>query len=527
MRPAWPGCILFVLLVRAAPAAVTAQPPEVVQVLLVHDAQGQPLARARLVSLCLSDLSLSPFACYIETADGRAVCRDTPREPFAISMRCEVAGFGDVYLVADNLGRGYRAGEPINLVYEFARSRLAHTREVQAAARRTGDDLKPETRERIASAQALLDRARRSRDPAERSQLAHQSLQESTWAGEMAALDKARLDIERRGWRKDFRFGANAFGHGKDPHYEQLFEEVFNYATVPFFAIRFEPKEGDYRWKRPEEIAAWLQRAGIAAKGTPLLWFFPPHTPDYVKQKSFEQLRQWVHERTPTIIGHYAGSIDIWEVMNEPHVQNALNLTLDQMVELTRVVTERAREANPNAVRIVNSCCLWAEYMKGRFGPDVRACSPQQFLERLRAAEVEYDVIGLQFYYPSRDLLEISRMIDRFARFGKPVHITEAAAPSSVEGDEYAYRKDPEAVRAMGTWHRPWDEEVQAEWVEGFYSICYSKPFVEAITWWDFADYRPGHFFPHGGHLDHEYVPKKSFFRLKGLLNRWRRLGER
>jgi endo-1,4-beta-xylanase len=195
------------------------------------------------------------------------------------------------------------------------------------------------------------------------------------------------------------------------------------------------------------------------------------------------------------------------------------------MVEITRLATEQARVGNPKAVRIVNSCCLWAEYMKGQSGPDVRVCTPQQFLDRLRAAKVDYDVIGLQFYYPSRDLLEISRMIDRFARFGKPVQITEVAAPSSAEGDEYSYWKDPNAVRAMGVWHRPWDEELQVEWMEGFYTICYSKPFVEAITWWDFADYRPGHFFPHGGFLDHEYVPKKSFFHLKRLINRWRRMG--
>jgi len=398
---------------------------------------------------------------------------------------------------------------------------------VQTAAKRGGYSLEAKTRERIDKAQAVLDRARRTRDPEERSRLAYQSLQESAWAGEMALLDKARFDIKKRGWRRGFRFGANAFRYGADPKYQQRFEELLNFGTVPFYTKGFEPKEGEYKWKRPEDIAGWLNGAGLAAKGHPVLWFYPGTTPDYLKKRPFEEIRQWVYDRTPTIVEHYAGSIDIWDVINEPHVQNVLGFTLDQMVEITNVVSQRTREANPEATRIVNSCCLWAEYMKGQFGTDVRICSPLEFLERMRAAKVDYDVLGLQLYYPSRDLLEISRMIDRFERFGKPVHITELAVPSSAEGDPYSHWKGPNAVRAMGTWHRPWDQGLQAEWVDGFYTICYSKPFVEAVTWWDFADYRPGHFFPHGGFLDHEYVPKQSFFRLKRLTNRWRRMGER
>ena len=513
--------------IAIAAGAFAAPQEEATQVIIVHDAEGRPLPKARLGSLYLSDVLLNPFACQIDTEDGRAICRNIAREPFAINLRYEVAGFGDVYFVADNAGRGYRAGEPINLVYEFARSRLAHTRKVQTAAKRGGYSLEAKTRERIDKAQAVLDRARRTRDPEERSRLAYQSLQESAWAGEMALLDKARFDIKKRGWRRGFRFGANAFRYGADPKYQQRFEELLNFGTVPFYTKGFEPKEGEYKWKRPEDIAGWLNGAGLAAKGHPVLWFYPGTTPDYLKKRPFEEIRQWVYDRTPTIVEHYAGSIDIWDVINEPHVQNVLGFTLDQMVEITNVVSQRTREANPEATRIVNSCCLWAEYMKGQFGPDVRICSPLEFLERMRAAKVDYDVLGLQLYYPSRDLLEISRMIDRFERFGKPVHITELAVPSSAEGDPYSHWKGPNAVRAMGTWHRPWDQGLQAEWVDGFYTICYSKPFVEAVTWWDFADYRPGHFFPHGGYLDHEYVPKQSFFRLKRLTNRWRRMGER
>ena len=39
-------------------------------------------------------------------------------------------------------------------------------------------------------------------------------------------------------------------------------------------------------------------------------------------------------------------------------------------------------------------------------------------------------------------------------------------------------------------WHTtPEGEAAQAEYAEQFYTLLYSHPAVEAITWWDFSDY--------------------------------------
>ncbi len=69
-------------------------------------------------------------------------------------------------------------------------------------------------------------------------------------------------------------------------------------------------------------------------------------------------------------------------------------------------------------------------------------------------------------------------------------------------------------------WHgRPWSEREQADWIEGFYTICCSKPGIEALTWWDFAD--PS-FLPHGGLVDERLRPKEGYRRLQRLLASWR-----
>ena len=109
-------------------------------------------------------------------------------------------------------------------------------------------------------------------------------------------------------------------------------------------------------------------------------------------------------------------------------------------------------------------------------------------------------------------MLEIERQLERYFAFGKPVHITELGVPSA--------KPAIGTIKNQSVWHGPvWTPQVQADWVEQFYTLCYSKPQVEAITWWDFAD--PA-FIPYGGFLDEKFQPKESYGRLKRLIASWR-----
>ena len=68
-------------------------------------------------------------------------------------------------------------------------------------------------------------------------------------------------------------------------------------------------------------------------------------------------------------------------------------------------------------------------------------------------------------------------------------------------------------------WHGDkWTEQVQADWLDQFYTIAYSKPFIDAITWWDFCD--PA-FIPHGGLLTPDLQPREAYKRLLALRRKW------
>jgi len=206
--------------------------------------------------------------------------------------------------------------------------------------------------------------------------------------------------------------------------------------------------------------------------------------------------------------------------MNEAHQPHA-DFTQKQIVDLTALAARSVREVDPAAVRIVNVNWPTGDYV---VAPEVKpyvtagkAQTPFQYLKALERAGVDYDVIGIQMYYPALDIMEISRLLDRFARLGKPIHITEVGASSATGIDKSsAFERDDLSV-SLGEWHRPWDAATQADWVEQLYTVAYSKYAIEAISHWDMVD----SFWPFGGLLDRDFEPKESYRRLKTLLARW------
>jgi GH35 family endo-1,4-beta-xylanase len=215
-------------------------------------------------------------------------------------------------------------------------------------------------------------------------------------------------------------------------------------------------------------------------------------------------------------------------VINEAHDwANEFHYDPQQMVEITALMSKAAREADPTTFRVVNNCCLWAEYAATRMTNNTPlerpSRTPLEYMKAVRDAKVDYDALGLQIYCPGRDMLEIERHIERFTSLGKPIHITELGIPSgndrrTVSTYEERGRTIPYPIDAI--WHgTEWSEQIQADWVEQFYTLCYAMPQVQAISWWDFTD--PG-YMPNGGFLARDLRPKPSYERLSKLIGEWR-----
>jgi hypothetical protein len=139
----------------------------------------------------------------------------------------------------------------------------------------------------------------------------------------------------------------------------------------------------------------------------------------------------------------------------------------------------------------------------------------------LRDAGAEYEAIGLQFYHSGRDFVEFERDIESFNHFGKDIHITEMGFPCSItpfpgqDQQQYAFWGGGIGGEKM-SWHNEFTQTVQADWVEYAYTICYSKPWMKAISYWDFNGKG------NDAYVQEDGTPRESYHRLKDLLAKWR-----
>jgi endo-1,4-beta-xylanase len=478
-----------------------------------------------------------PFAVLPVDSSGVRLARGVVDQPFGINGRHFVEGFGNVWLEADNAGRMFSpddlpGGNGV-LNVEFARTKVARNNERIERYRNEGTSFSTEVRHLHDLSSELLEDAMRQQGE-RAAHYADRSLLYGLWAGEKIELEKARSDIQRMNRQDEFHFGCETrhYVWAKSVDFEKRFPEVFDYGTITHYVYDtwyevFEPREGQYRWGVKDNIVAWMKDHNITPEGRPLFWFHPWVTPDWLAEKNFDELRRYVVNHTNALVGHYGDDVLHWEVVNEYHDWgNVHRHTPEQITEITRLACETTHEVNPRVVRQINNCCTFAAY--AAYGHDAGGESdrplrtPRQFMADIVEAEVPFEVTGLQMYFPQRCIADIVRNIEQFVEFGRPISITEigtSSGPSRTDILEGA--SIPEAPY---DWHRPWDDDLQADWLEQLYTVFYSKPYINNINWYDFADIRT--FIPTGGVVLENGTPKPSFDRLKALLESWGRLPE-
>jgi GH35 family endo-1,4-beta-xylanase len=459
------------------------------------------------------------FSEWRQMAPGELAIRYAKEQPFGMEVLYEIPGFGRVMTRADNEGKLYRLGDPaVDFRAEAAKSRMATVRERASGVVPGGS-----VRERIQAAERGLALALHLPEGGQRARALDDVLGVAFRLGEELELERARAAIRAMGVqeRRAKLFGAAFFDPDATEHYLFRFRELLNFATLPFYRRHVEPVEGRPDWDTRGRLLERLDRWGLERKGHPLSWWIHHGLPDWMRKLSYRTLKEVIYRQVYDTVTRYKDSIHIWDVINEAHDPivkgNDLGLDREQVLEITALACKATREADPDAVRIVNVNRPWGDYRAEWEMMD--PMHPIEYLEALNERGIEYEVNGVQMYHGGpehyvRDMVEQSALVDQYLALGKPVHISEVQTPSSIEAEPDKWLGG--AVAPSGWWHRPWDAEVQADWVEHFYTIMCSKPNLQAITWWSLSDRRS--FWPHGGLLDRADQPKPAYDRLLGFV---------
>ena len=477
----------------------------------------------------------------ISGSEGVTISETAGVQKFAINVRWNIEGFGYLFITADNGGEFYELPEQsdkivLNLNYELAKSRVIRNR--NRSEKFSGNGWRPslEVKTYLDLSEELIQQAEKCQQDGEKcAKLSQKALFYTMWVSEMMEVEKARYDISKSGWRKEFFFGCDVRHYHQMPKsvFWESFLELFNFAQLTYVVNGddqmqyFEPQEGQLQFGLRDFLFHELQNRNIKVGGRTLFWFHKWVTPDWLKNKSYDELKKYVENHTRQVVSHYGNGMYAWEIFNEFHDwANEIQVTPEQTVELTKLACAVAKSEAPDVHRLINNCCPFAEYVQLGEWSGQPAKYPQrtpwQFTRDLVDAGVDFTLIGQQMYFPYRDLQDSIMFLERYESFNIPVQISEVGAPGgptreSVLTEKYKFSEEPYV------WHRPWDEELQADWLEGIYTLCYSKPWIEALNWFDLTD--PHAYLTNGGILRSPKGGKKAAFtRLRNLQDRWRHL---
>ncbi len=313
-----------------------------------------------------------------------------------------------------------------------------------------------------------------------------------------------RLDMLKH----DFLFGTGLgwLDFFASPTYRDTLARLFNYATINIFWRLFEPVRGQTDLAYPIEQARWAKDCGMTVEGHNLIYiahdytFFPAGPPDWVKQLLPEEVDGVLHGLVNRVVTKFNGLVDYWIALNEP-------TQTDKMVEPLRswmmsftpagaeaLTLEWAHATDPEPKLIIND---WEAH-------------PEEFHQLLKdvvAAGAPFDAIGFQTYMVGGrwTLKKMWDIFELLKDFNKPLQLTELEVDSG----------DPNNSLE----NTPEGEAIQAEYVSAFYTLLFSHPSTQAITWFFPTDLNMP-VGPPGGLLRKDLTPKLAYEQLMKLIHK-------
>jgi hypothetical protein len=248
-----------------------------------------------------------------------------------------------------------------------------------------------------------------------------------------------------------------------------------------------EPTEGRYAFAKTDRWIEWAVRtAKLPVVAGPVIDFRPVCIPEwlYIWEHDYETLRELVYEHIKQVVTRYRRTVARWTVTSGLHVAEGMSLSLERVMDLTRMGVLLVRKLHPAAKVQVEITQPWGEY----FALSRRSIPPTVYAEMIGQAGIMVDALAVQLLVgqpgpgrSARDLMSLSALLDRYAEFDKPITVTAIGAPSRAPDASYT-GDDPGFCRA------PWSPQQQSDWLAQAVAIAASKPFVHSVTWQDLYD---------------------------------------
>ena len=476
---------------------------------------GKPASRVNLAGAYLLGTDDVPLRADIAFKGGLITCQKRASGPAGLVLLWPVNGVGTMMLETVRVPERKR---PYVLQVELARARLIRLfQKLEDWGLTDQEELAP-VMGQIQAAREQLIRALQADDLPTAAKLGTLALTLAVGAGEeLSRLHAGLLMARRRAAGGQVQGGLGCTLQLQPPSAEhlKLVQGAFDQVTLPISWRELEPAEQSFNWKPLDAWVEVLAKKRIPIRGSSLLSFAEQNIPDwlYIWEHDFDTIRDLAFEHARRVLDRYGQHIAIWDVISGIHAENCFTFNFEQLMELTRMAAALPKRAAPKCATVIDLVAPWGEY----YARNQRTIPPFLYADMVVQSGISFDAFGLRFPMGAgkdgsfvRDMFQISTMIDQFAKLGKPIHITAVQVPSDAGPVPDEYGADARPPADGGLWHAPWSEKIQAEWLERFLDVAFSKPFVESVTWSDLADHLQT-VAPHGGLLHPDLKPKLAY----------------
>ena len=345
-----------------------------------------------------------------------------------------------------------------------------------------------------------------------------------------APIKKANISVSHK--KHEFKFGANLFAldqfetEEKNKKYREMFKEIFNIATLPFYWTSIEPQKGELRYEKgcseiyrrpPIDLCIeYCEENGIEPREHALAYQTP--FPKWLRGKSSFEIKKELRRRISEIADRYADKIPTMEVTNEMYWDMNDICFYKQDDYIPWCFKEVEKFMPNNQIAINEHGMIWYT------GNGTNRDRYYMQIEDLLNKGIRIDAIGTQFHMFTKQEDEYAwtrktyspeflyRVMDKYAEFSLPLQMTEITIPA-YSGDKF-------------------DEDIQAEILKNLYSIWFSHKNMEQIIYWNFidgyaagerGDMTSGENKFYGGILRPDFSEKPAYKVLNKLINEeWR-----
>ncbi|MGH7177715.1 MAG: endo-1,4-beta-xylanase [Tepidisphaeraceae bacterium] len=468
-----------------------------------------------------------PISGDVAMNDGVLVVSRSEEHPLGLGLLWNLGELGEYELETARL---QPREKPYNLNVELARFRLMKIVQKQEDWNLFDFAKAEKYNERFRAAQSIFaDALGRLHEPERAAAMADESLAMSVELSEELANFHGELLLQRRrvgNLLPKHLLGCRVDSTIQNQKYKDTLADNFDFAVLPMSWKQLQPSEGSFVTGPVDEWVDLLVKKRVPIIAGPLVDLSDSAVPDwmFIWQHDFDTLRELAYEFVQRVVQRYRKAVSVWNVVSGLHTNTSFHLSFEQCIELTRLLVSQVKTSLPNARTLVSVTQPYGEYN----ARGTTSVPPMLYAEMVAQAGINFEAFGLELEmgvpttgHYSRDLFQISCMLDRFSTMGRPVFLTSACCPgrnSPDSGDRSEGKLDPAAA---GRWRKPWDAHLQAEWLDNVYKLALSKPYVESVAWGNLADINPS--LPGGGLLDDFLKPKPAFAKLQELRETYHR----